>query len=95
MNPVWELATAWLALSGIVSFALMGFDKHLARGAGWRVSEKTFFALALAGGVFGVLAGSGAFHHKSRKSSFMAVVLLSAVLWLAGLVELARLAGFP
>ena len=48
MNPVWELATAWLALSGIVSFALMGFDKHLARGAGWRVSEKTFFALALA-----------------------------------------------
>jgi len=95
MNPVWEIATGWLALSGIVGFALMGFDKYLSCGAGRRISEKTFFLMAFAGGVFGILVGSEAFHHKSRKGSFMAVVLVSALLWLAGLAALARLAGLP
>jgi uncharacterized membrane protein YsdA (DUF1294 family) len=95
MNPVWEIATGWLALSGVVGFAFMGFDKYLSRGAGRRISEKTFFLMAFAGGVFGILVGSGAFHHKSRKGSFMAVVLVSALLWLAGLAALARLAGLP
>ena len=95
MNTVWEFVTGWLALSSIVGFALMGFDKQLATGAGRRVPEKTFFILAFSGGVFGVLAGSSAFHHKSRKGSFLAVVLVSALLWLAGLAYLATLVGFP
>jgi len=73
----------------------MGFDKHRARGAGRRVPERTLFALAFAGGAFGMLAGISAFHHKSRKGSFMAVILVSALAWLAGLAELVRLAGFP
>ena len=93
MTALWELVGDWLALSGTVGFALMGFDKHRARAAGWRVPERTFFALAFAGGVFGVLAGSSVFHHKSRKGSFMVVVLVSALIWLAVLVELGRLAG--
>jgi len=95
MRLVWELAAGWLALSGIVGFALMGFDKHRARGGGRRVPENIFFALAFSGGFFGILLGSSAFHHKSRKGSFLAVVLVSALLWLAGLAELARLAGLP
>ena len=80
---------------GIAGFALMGFDKHRARGARWRVPERSFFALAFAGGVFGVLLGSGIFHHKSRKGSFMVVVLVSALVWLAVLAELGRLVGSP
>ena len=95
MSAVWGLVAGWLLLSGIGSFALMGFDKHRAGGAGRRVPERIFFVLAFAGGAFGILAGSGAFHHKRRKGSFMAVVFVSAFLWLAGLAELARLAGFP
>jgi len=80
---------------GGAGFVLMGFDKRRARGAGRRVPERTFFALSFAGGVFGVLAGSSLFHHKSRKGSFMAVVAVSALVWLTFLVELERLAGFP
>jgi len=95
MSAVWEVVAGWLILSGAAGFALMGFDKHRAGRAGRRVPERTFFLLAFAGGVFGILAGSSAFHHKSRKGSFMAVVLVSALVWLAGLAELARLAGFP
>ncbi|HUI22866.1 MAG TPA: DUF1294 domain-containing protein [Nitrososphaerales archaeon] len=95
MSPVWGLAAGWLALLGVVGFALMGFDKHLARGAGSRISERTFFGLAFVGGVFGVLVGSIVFHHKTRKGSFMVVVLLSALVWLVVVSELGRLVGFP
>ena len=95
MNAVWEPVTGWLALSSIVGFALMGFDKQQARRAERRVPEKTFFILAFAGGVFGVLAGSSAFHHKNRKGSFLAVILVIALLRLVGLAELATVVGFP
>jgi uncharacterized membrane protein YsdA (DUF1294 family) len=95
MSPVWVLAACWLGLVGIAGFALMGFDKHRARESGRRVPERSFFALAFAGGVFGVLLGSRVFHHKSRKGSFLVVVLVSALFWLAVLAELGRLVGSP
>jgi uncharacterized membrane protein YsdA (DUF1294 family) len=95
MNATWTLVAGWLALSGLVGFVLMGLDKHSAQASGRRTPEKTFFTLALIGGAFGILIGSGAFHHKNRKVSFMAVVLICAIAWLAGLSELSRFAGFP
>jgi len=74
---------------------LMGFDKRRARGRGRRVPERTFFTLALLGGAFGILAGSSMFRHKTLKASFIGVILLSTVLWVVALAELARLLGFP
>ena len=95
MNPVWDLVTVWSALSSLMGFVLMGFDKRRAMNAGWRISERTFFALALVGGAYGILLGSAAFHHKNRKPSFIAVILICAVIWLGGFLGLARLVGYP
>ena len=95
MSPVWDFVAGWLALSGLLGFILMGLDKRRAMEAGRRISERTFFTLALVGGAFGILLGSAAFHHKNRKPSFIAVIVVCAVLWLGGVLELARLVGFP
>ena len=94
LNPIWDFA-GWSALSSLLGFVLMGFDKRRAMEAGWRISERTFFALAFVGGAFGILLGCAAFHHKNRKLSFISVILVCAILWLGGFLGLARLLGFP
>jgi uncharacterized membrane protein YsdA (DUF1294 family) len=53
-----------------------------------RIPERVFFRLAKVGGAFGILLGSGVFHHKTRKDSFIEVVLLVAVVWVAALAWL-------
>jgi uncharacterized membrane protein YsdA (DUF1294 family) len=95
MNPVWTMVVGWVFASSLAGFILMGIDKARARQGGWRVPEMTFFTLSLVGGAFGVLAGSGVFHHKTLKGTFVGVVLALAMLWLAILLELTRLLGSP
>jgi len=93
LNALWDIILGWLALSGLLGFALMGFDKHQAREASRRIPERIFFALAFIGGTFGILLGTVAFHHKTQKGLFIGIILVSAALWLGGLSELARLIG--
>lgn len=95
MISTWDFVFGWLALTGFTGVVLMGFDKHQARIAGKRIPERSFLTLALIGGAFGILLGGGAFHHKTRKGSFMGVVLVAAALWAGGIFELARVIGFP
>jgi uncharacterized membrane protein YsdA (DUF1294 family) len=95
LNALWDLVAGWLALSGLLGFFLMGFDKQRAREAGRRTPERTFFTLALIGGTFGILLGSLVFHHKTKKDSFIGIILVCAALWLGGLFELVRLVGLP
>jgi len=95
LNAPWDLVAGWLALTGLLGFVLMGLDKQRAREGGWRIPERTFFTLALVGGTFGMLLGSLTFHHKTRKDSFVGIILASAALWLFGLIELVRLVGLP
>jgi len=95
LNATWDLLAGWLALSGLLGFGLMGFDKRRAREAGWRIPERNFFTLALVGGTFGILLGSVAFHHKTRKGTFIGFIIVCSALWLGGLFELARLVGPP
>ena len=82
MSPAWIL---------VVGFIFMGIDKVKARRKSWRIPEKTLFTLALAGGAFGIVVGSGVFHHKTSKGSFMGVVLLIAVVWVLVIVGLQSL----
>jgi uncharacterized membrane protein YsdA (DUF1294 family) len=95
MNPAWTLALLWVFISGFIGFILMGVDKSRARDREWRIPEKTFFALGLAGGAFGIVVGSSVFHHKTLKASFLGVILFLAVVWVGILVEFERLLGPP
>lgn len=61
---------AWLAAVSLAGFVAMGYDKGQARRSGWRVSERTLFLLAIAGGSLGVLLGLYLFRHKTRHRSF-------------------------
>jgi uncharacterized membrane protein YsdA (DUF1294 family) len=92
---VWTLIIGWVFVSGLFGFVLMGIDKAKAQRKSWRIPEKTFFKLALAGGAFGVVAGSGVFHHKTLKNSFMEVIFLIAVVWIFVLFGLQSLLGPP
>ncbi len=95
MNSVWAIVIGWLILTGFVGFILMGIDKTRAQDGSWRIPEKVFFRLALAGGAFGVLLGSSVFHHKTLKGSFLGIIILIAIVWVAILFGLQRLLGLP
>jgi uncharacterized membrane protein YsdA (DUF1294 family) len=73
----------------------MGIDKARAQDWSWRVPESIFFRLAMVGGVFGIVAGSSVFHHKTVKGSFIGIILIIAVFWVVALVGLLKLLGPP
>ena len=71
MSPVILAAAAYLALVNLVAFVVYGADKRRARRDRRRVSEKTLFLLALAGGSAGAWAGMHTFRHKTRHWYFV------------------------
>ena len=95
LNPLWILTISWLTGSGLVGFIMMGIDKSRARNQSRRIPEKFFFELAFLGGGFGILLGSNVLRHKSRKASFLGIVFLAAIIWIAILIGLERLLGSP
>ena len=93
-NLLFEALGAWLLATGVVGFIMMGIDKARAVGGEWRISELTLFTVAWAGGTLGVVLGSLAFHHKTKKLSFMAVVYLALITWLIALQQTGSLGCF-
>lgn len=73
----------------------MGIDKVRAQDRSRRIRESVFFRLAAIGGVFGILLGSGFFHHKTLKGSFIGIILFIAVVWVFILLALQGLFGTP
>lgn len=71
MNYSYAVLLVGLILLNIVSFIIMGIDKYKSSHNKWRISERTFFAMALLGGSVGVLCGMYFFHHKTRHKSFI------------------------
>ena len=66
--------TIYLILINIAGFAVMGIDKKRAREYRWRIPEKTFFILSIAGGSAGTLAGMYIFHHKTKHWYFVVFI---------------------
>ena len=95
MNLVWTMIIGWLVLAGFVGFIMMGIDKARAQDHSWRLPERTFFKLAMAGGALGIVLGSSVFHHKTLKDSFTEIVLLIAIAWAVVLFWLQSLLGPP
>ena len=65
----------------------MGLDKLRAVKGEWRISERSLFLLAAAGGSAGALAGMFLFRHKTKHMSFriglplILLLQLAAALW--------------
>ncbi len=64
----------------LLLFALMGYDKHCAKADKRRLPEKRLLLLGVVGGMIGGLLGMKIFHHKTRKSYFSLIYILSIVL---------------
>lgn len=60
----------------VIGFILTYVDKHKAIRHQWRIPEKTFYLLGLLGGAAGIWAGMFLFHHKTRKGTFVSVLLV-------------------
>lgn len=68
MKPVMLVVFLGINLAGMF---LAATDKRRARKNRWRIPEKWFFLLSLAGGAPGVYAGLLLFRHKTRHWYFM------------------------
>ena len=60
----------YLLAVNAVGFAVMHYDKYLAKNNMWRVPESTLFAVAAVGGSLGSLIGMYTARHKTRHKSF-------------------------
>ena len=60
----------YLLAVNAVAFAVMHYDKYLAKNNLWRVPETTLFGIAVIGGSMGALAGMYTARHKTRHLSF-------------------------
>ena len=56
----------YLLIINCIGFVIMGIDKRKARRGEWRISERTLFACALAGGSIGTFLGMHVFRHKTK-----------------------------
>lgn len=63
----------------VIGFILVYVDKRKAIRHDWRIPEKTFFFLGLIGGASGIWAGMFSFHHKTRKTKFVVILLADLI----------------
>ncbi len=74
---------SYYAALNLLLFIFMAYDKHCAKADKRRLPEKRLLLLGLAGGMVGGLLGMKAFNHKTRKSYFSIIYILSIVLHIA------------
>lgn len=79
----WQIYLIWLSAVSLIVFVLYGYDKTQAKRNGRRVPEKHFHWLTLLGGFPGGWLGRSLFRHKTRKRSFVLILVLSTILHLA------------
>ena len=86
----YRIILIYLQAVNVLSFVLMGLDKHFARKDMRRVPEATLLGLGVIGGIAGMLC----FRHKTRKPRFyvglpviltIQVLLFLGLIWAAGL----------
>ena len=70
----------WLVVGNVVSFALFGLDKRRAQQGQMRISEATLLGSAVLTGTLGAWLGMRHFRHKTRKSSFVARMVVASLI---------------
>lgn len=74
------IMTVITAVMSLITFAMMGIDKHRAKAGKWRIRERTLFIAAFCLGAIGGTAGMRVFHHKTKHWYFKVFFPLLAVL---------------
>ena len=83
-----------ILLMSLIAFCLYGNDKKRAKNGMDRIKEKTLLSISCYNGGIGALIGRIVFHHKTDKSYFSIVIILSTLIQLATLCLLCYLAFF-
>ena len=65
-----QLLVAYAFFINGISFSYMYIDKQKAKRGEWRIAERSFFLLAIAGGSIGIFLGMRQFRHKTKHFSF-------------------------
>ena len=63
-----------LVLCNLITYILMGVDKHLAIKGKSRISELTFALLSMVGGGVGLMFAMARFSHKTNKALFSVII---------------------
>ena len=66
-----ELIIGYFVAMNLVLLLVMGMDKSRAKQNQYRISEKTLWILALAGGAIGGTVGMQLFRHKTKHKAFL------------------------
>jgi uncharacterized membrane protein YsdA (DUF1294 family) len=74
-----ELIIGYFILINLTLLLVMKLDKNRAQHNRYRISEKTLWILALAGGAIGGTAGMQLFRHKTKHKAFVAGFPLLAI----------------
>lgn len=93
MNDVWRVwndmalpsqtLIIYLLCINTIAFISYGIDKYKSLHASRRIREKTLWFLALIGGSLGSLLAMKFFRHKTRKTSFQAILIIIIALQVA------------
>ena len=77
----------YLIIINVLSFIIMGIDKHNAIKNKYRVSEKSLFILSIFGGAIGTFIAMFVFRHKIRKKAFIIGIPLIIIIELYFLLK--------
>jgi uncharacterized membrane protein YsdA (DUF1294 family) len=92
LSPLEQVLLVWLAIANLAGLVMMSYDKSQAQSEDPRVREMTLWKIAFVGGAFGILAGEGAFRHKTEDLTFMVPVYMAVGVWLWALSRILRMA---
>lgn len=76
----WPLYIVWQLALGALTLFCYGFDKAAALRQGQRIPEIVLHLLVILGGYLGGWVGRALFRHKSRKPSFLLILMISSFL---------------
>ena len=80
----------YLLVVNVITFLMIGYDKHEAKKGNWRVSEKTLFTLVVLGGSIGGIIGMFTFRHKTKKWYFRFGFPIILILQILVVIDLVR-----
>ncbi|MGB4439450.1 MAG: DUF1294 domain-containing protein [Sedimentibacter sp.] len=88
MNNYLKYILIYLVLINLISFIMFYVDKQKARRDKWRIQEKTLHLTSFLGGTIGSIVAMILFHHKTKKTAFVAITGIALIVNIFVIYEL-------